>query len=93
MPKLKKDSKEDTNMNKWYYTWHMNVGSLSIFETSEYEGRGGYDTKEDAEKAAKAMLTKKQSELCADAILRAQYMTSLLHQIDQVNKALLDLDS
>jgi hypothetical protein len=45
-------------MNKWYFSLAVNFNTISVFETSEYEGRDGYDTKEQAIEAAKAFLDK-----------------------------------
>lgn len=39
-------------MKKWYYTYHSNSYDISIFETDEYQGRNGYDTKKEATDAA-----------------------------------------
>lgn len=45
--------------SKWYFTFHMHLDSISIYQTSEYDGRGGYDNEEEATAAAIDFLDKK----------------------------------
>ena len=44
--------------SKWYFTFNMHLNLINIYQTSEYDGRGGYDTEECATAAAIDFLEK-----------------------------------
>ena len=79
-------------MNYWYYTFHAHTGDLSLFQTPDYEGRGGYATKEDAIKAARLALTKDQRELSLSVMVKSNELSSMAARLDQVSRALLKLE-
>jgi hypothetical protein len=41
-----------TTSKRWFYTYHVNYGTVSIFQTSEYGPEQGYPTKKEALSAA-----------------------------------------
>lgn len=79
-------------MKNWYYVWHAHIGSLSLFQTSEYEGRNGYATKEDAIKAARSELTRNQRELSLSAMVKANELSYIGSRLDEISRALLKLE-
>jgi len=71
-------------MNKWYFRFAINYNSISIFETSEYGGRDGYDTKELATEAAKAFLDKKIQDMVTTINEHTNQATYLATNLNKV---------
>ena len=78
-------------MKKWYYSFAINYAwSPSIFETAEYSGKGGYDTKEEAKDVARRSVDERIEQLTkelADATAKVTSLSNrLTDQIDSRNK-------
>jgi len=79
-------------MNKWYYTWHAHTGTVSFFETSEYEGRGGYETKESAVNAARSALIRQQRETSLSLMVRSNEVARMATELEEIGRELLKLE-
>jgi hypothetical protein len=79
-------------MNKWYFTWHEHTGSMSIFQTDQYEGRHGYDTKEEAVLSAKAFIMRFKTEISIELETKTKGLLSLTQRLDRLIKASVKLD-
>ena len=80
-------------MSRWYYTYHIHIGSVSVFETAEYGGRGGYASKEDAVSAARSMLVRDQQKLSVDAATKAIELSRLVSKISELTQTILTLEN
>lgn len=78
-------------MNKWYYRWHIHTGSMSIFETNEYNGIGGYDTKHEAIDASINMLQKMQTNYNTELSNATKQLLNISANLNEIHKAIIEL--
>lgn len=43
-------------MKRWYYTFFINYNRISVYESADYGGVGGYETEAEARKAANSFI-------------------------------------
>lgn len=83
----------EINSPYWYYRYHSHTGSVSLFNTNEYDGRGAYSSRENALNAARKMLVECQRNISLKLLHTNNTLATLISDAEKIAKALVLLES
>ena len=72
----------------WYYSFHADSGSFSIFQTDEYDGRGGYSSREKAVECAKEFAMTYMEKIVERICKNNEELSYATTQLQKLNKGI-----
>jgi hypothetical protein len=80
------------SVSTWYYRIHPS-GGVSVFDTDQYSGLGGFESKKEATLAAYKSLVNEQNVLNLKLLETSKELSNIAFRLERISAALLILNN